>query len=210
MNTKSAIVYLVDDEHALRDSLTILLESEGFSVQCFESAENFLKAYKPEQHGCLILDEKMPGMSGLSLQEKLTELNIHIPIIFISGNTDCSGVATAFRGGAVDFLEKPFEHEIFIERIQEALAKDSRDRITDGEREKVLASFNQLTKREKEVLKLTVENNSSKHAAKKLWISHRTVEAHRKRIMEKMGVSNAVALVSKVLAANLYQLPLSR
>lgn len=123
-NFQAALVYLVDDEFAIRDSLTLLIESTGLEVKSFESSEAFLKNYNPDRPSCLILDVRMPLMGGLELQEELAAENINIQIIFISGNAEISDSAKAFRSGALDFLEKPFDNQILLERIEEAIKKD--------------------------------------------------------------------------------------
>ncbi|CAA9892469.1 Response regulator protein TmoT [Candidatus Methylobacter favarea] len=190
INRSDPVVYLVDDEFAIRDSLTLLLESSGQTVKSFDSAQAFLDDYKPEQAGCLILDVRMPLMSGFELQEKLAEKNITLPIIFISGNAQIPDSAKAFRAGAVDFLEKPFDYKILLQRIQEAINKDAEERAEASEKRRLQSRLDQLTCREKEVLSLIVSSHSSKEAGKILNISNRTIEVHRANIMEKMQVQN--------------------
>jgi Response regulator receiver domain. len=123
INNSTPLVYLVDDEFAIRDSLTLLIESTGQAVRSFESAEAFLNNYTPDQPGCLLLDVRMPLMTGHELQSELLNRGINIPIIFISGHADIADSAKAFRSGAVDFLEKPFNNEVLLERINEAIKK---------------------------------------------------------------------------------------
>lgn len=124
INITNALVYLVDDELAVRDALTLLLKTSGFAVISYDSAEAFLNNYVADQPGCLILDVTMPVMGGLELQEELVKRNINIPIIFISGNADILNSVKAIKAGAVDFLEKPFDNQMFIQRINDALKKD--------------------------------------------------------------------------------------
>jgi len=202
MNTEknSATVYLIDDELAIRDSMTYLIESAGLKIKSYESAEAFLNDHEQIQPGCLLLDVRMPAMSGLELQEELAKRNIRIPIIFISGNADIPETATAFRAGALDFIEKPFDHATLLQRIHEAIDKDIEARNRNSEIEKIQTCFDRLTQREKEVLKLIIDNNSSKQVAKQLAISPRTIDAHRARIMEKMQANNIVGLVAKVMS----------
>lgn len=194
----SAIVYVVDDELAIRDSMTFLLESVGINVRTFESAIDFLNNYAPTIPGCLILDVNMPFMNGLDLQEELNKRQINIPIIFISGNADIPASAKAFKAGALDFLEKPFEHKVLLELVEKAVNKDIENRDTFIRTEEIRSCYDKLTLREKQVLKLIVDHNSSKEVAKQLAISPRTIEAHRARIMEKMQADNIAGLLSKV------------
>lgn len=198
-----AMIYLVDDEFFIRDSLSLLIASTGRMVKCFESAADFLDDYTPELPGCLILDVRMPGMDGLELQEKLNERNINISIIFISGNADIPDSAKAFRAGALDFLEKPFDNRILLERIDEAIQKDIKSRAQTLEKQKIQDCYKRLTCREKEVLRLIIQSHSNKEAAEILNVSHRTIDAHRARVMEKMQAENAAALVTMVMSHDL-------
>jgi len=124
VNTSNTLVYLVDDELPVRDALSMLIKMSGFAVSSYDSAEAFLKNFDPDRPGCLILDVTMPVMGGLELQEELVKRNINIPIIFISGNADILNSVKAIKAGAVDFLEKPFDNQIFLQRIDDALKKD--------------------------------------------------------------------------------------
>jgi RNA polymerase sigma factor (sigma-70 family) len=203
INRSNPVVYLVDDEFAIRDSLTLLLESSGHSVKSFESAQAFLDNYESEQTGCLLLDVRMPLMSGLELQENLSEKNITLPIIFISGNADIPESAKAFRAGAVDFLEKPFDYQILLQRIEEAIHKDIEAREQSIEKRRLQNRLDQLTAREKEVLRLIINSYSSKEAAKILNISNRTIEVHRANIMEKMQAENLSELMRITMQSGL-------
>ncbi|MDD1625212.1 MAG: response regulator [Methylococcaceae bacterium] len=197
-NKPDTFVYLVDDEFAVRDSLTLLIESTGQTVRSFASAEAFLDNYNPEQPGCLLLDVRMPSMSGLELQGELLRREIFIPIIFLSGHAGIPDSAKAFRAGAVDFLEKPFDNEILLERIEEAIKKDiaSKERLI--EYREIQNSLDHLTVREKEVLSLIVRGHSNKEMARMLDISNRTIEAHRASIMEKMHANSLAELMVMV------------
>jgi FixJ family two-component response regulator len=204
-NKHESIVYLVDDEFAVRDSLSLLIESVGQNVRSFASAEAFLNNYTPDHPGCLLLDVRMPYMSGLDLQDELINRGISIPIIFISGHAGISDSAKAFRSGAVDFLEKPFSNDLLLERIQEALKKDKINREQQLEHRKlqrenrrIQKRLDQLTAREKEVLPLLAKGHSNKDTAKLLNISSRTVEAHRASIMEKMQANSLAELLMMV------------
>lgn len=197
------LVYLVDDEFAVRDSLELLLESSGQAVKSFESAEDFLASYDPDQPGCLLLDVRMPTMTGLELQEELLRKNITLPIIFISGHAEIPDSAKAFRAGAVDFLEKPFNNEILLQRIEEAIKKDIAFRDQFSEKQQILDRFKHLTTREKEVLTLIVTSHSNKEAAKILDISNRTIDVHRAHIMEKMQADSLAELMVMAMQCDL-------
>ncbi|WP_347989097.1 response regulator [Methylomonas sp. AM2-LC] len=199
IDISSAIIYLIDDEPVICDSIKCFIESTGLNIKCFNSAEGFLANYDNRQPGCLILDVRMPVMNGLELQELLLKENIEIPIIFISGNANIPDSAKAFRAGALDFLEKPFDNQLLLERLHEAIVKDIESRNKKFKNEHLYINFNRLTCREKEVLKLLIDHNSSKQIARQLDISPRTIDAHRARIMEKMQANNVVELVAKAL-----------
>ena len=197
-NRPDTLVYLVDDEFSVRDSLTLLIESTGQAVRSFASAEAFLNNYDPEQKGCLLLDVRMPTMSGLELQGELLRREISIPIIFISGHAGIPDSAKAFRAGAVDFLEKPFDNEMLLARIEEAIKKDIASKEQLIEYREIQNRLDHLTAREKEVLSLIVRGHSNKEMAKMLDISNRTIEAHRASIMEKMHANSLAELMLTV------------
>ena len=202
-NKPEALVYLVDDEYAVRDSLALLIESSGMTVRSFASALEFLDNYDPLQPGCLLLDVRMPAMSGLELQVELARREIVVPIIFISGHAGIPDSAKAFRAGAVDFLEKPFDNELLLQRIAEAIKKDLADREQRSEYRKIQNLLDYLTAREQEVLALIVSGHSNKAVAKILDISNRTVEAHRANIMEKTQVNSLAELMMKIAHADM-------
>jgi FixJ family two-component response regulator len=197
------LVYLVDDEFAIRDSLTLLLESRGQNVRSFESAADFLKNYDANQAGCLILDVRMPSMNGLELQEELLKRNITLPIIFISGHADIPDSAKAFRAGAVDFLEKPFDNETLLLRIEEAINKNITSRQQRSDKQIILDRFKHLTVREKEVMTLIVTSHSNKEAAKILDVSNRTIDVHRAHVMEKMQAESLQELMVMAVQCDL-------
>jgi two-component system, LuxR family, response regulator FixJ len=180
------LVYLVDDDFSIRDSLSLLIESTGQAVRCFESADDFLNNFDPDQAGCLILDVRMPSMTGLELQEELARRDFAIPIIFISGHADVPDSSKAFRAGAVDYMEKPFDSELLLVRMQEAIQKDLDTRVQLAEKRKLKKRLSTLTPREREVYILIVKGLSNKEVAKQLNISNRTIDVHRSKIMEKM------------------------
>ncbi|MDO9422587.1 MAG: response regulator [Methylobacter sp.] len=195
----TSVVYLVDDEFAIRDSLTLLIESTGKKVRSFESAEAFLNNYDSKYPGCLLLDVRMPLMTGHELQAELLNRGISIPIIFISGHADIPDSAKAFRAGAIDFLEKPFDNEMLLERINEAIQKDVAFRDESIKKRRIQDRIDHLTTREKEVLGLIVKSHSNKESAKILNISNRTVDVHRASIMEKMQAENVAELITMVM-----------
>lgn len=195
MSFKKSIVYLVDDEYVIRDSLALLITATGQAVKAYESASGFLSGYEPERPGCLLLDVRMPEMGGLELQEELIKRDINIPIIFISGHAEITDSAKAFRAGAVDFLEKPFDTEVLLERIKEAIARDIDNRERQIWKREVQNRLSQLTEREQQVLRLIVSSHSNKESAKILNISNRTIDAHRARIMEKLRADNLADLI---------------
>ncbi|MGZ8227401.1 MAG: response regulator transcription factor [Methylococcaceae bacterium] len=190
-----SVVYLVDDEDAIRDSLTLFIESTGQAVKSFACAKDFLNDYCPDQPSCLILDVRMPEMGGLELQEELSKRGIIISIVFISGHARITDSAKAFRGGAIDFLEKPFDGPLLIERINEAIKKDTE---SFGKR-KLQKRIDNLTPREKQVLSFIASGHPNKEIAKLLQVSNRTVEAHRAHIMEKLQVENIMDLMVLVM-----------
>jgi len=188
------LVYLVDDDYSVRDSLSLLIESTGQAVRCFESADEFLNNFDTEQAGCLILDVRMPNMTGLELQEEMARRNFSIPIIFISGHADIPDSSKAFRAGAVDYMEKPFDSNILLTRMQEAIQKDLDTRVHSAEIRKLKKRLGQLTPRELEVMVLIVKGLSNKQAAKQLVVSNRTIDVHRSKIMEKMEAADLAEL----------------
>lgn len=187
-------VFLVDDDQGMRDSLTLILELAGYRVRSFASPQAFLNAFSPMDHGCLLLDQRMPEMTGLDLQVALVERNCLLPIIFLSAFGDVPTTVRAIQGGAIDFLEKPASKEILIERIESAFAEDRRRRHEAASENHILERFRQLTPREQEVLGLTTQGFTNKDIARQLGISPRTVENHRARMMEKMRAANLAEL----------------
>ncbi len=201
-----ATVFLVDDEPAVRDAVSLFLMSKGHVVALFDSAQAFLDAYEPDQPGCLVLDIRMPGMSGMELQEELTRRQINIPIIFISGHGDVPIAVRAFKAGALDFLEKPFDNHKLLSCIEMAMERDQERRRRQSERTEMLGRYRQLTPREREVMVLVAEGKTNKDVARRLDISHRTVEIHRRRVMEKLGAASVSDLVSVSVLCGVYEL----
>lgn len=192
-------IFIVDDDAAVRDALKLLLRSVGQAVETFGSAQEFLDAYSEDRPGCLVLDIRMPGMSGLELQQKLNEKHSILPIIFITGHGDVPMAVEAMQAGAVDFIQKPFRDQDLIDRINQALEKDGSNRAALGERNDIRRRLDTLTPREREVLDLVVHGKANKVIAGDLKLSQRTVEIHRARVMEKMQASSLAHLVRMVL-----------
>lgn len=190
-----ATVFVVDDDAAMRESLRFLVESVGLDVETFERAEDFLARYDPELPGCLILDVRMPEVSGLELQERLAEYGSGLPIIMVTGYGDVPMAVRAMRNGAVDFIEKPFSDQHLIDRVQEAIARDRLRRTERKGRESVARRVSTLSAREREVLDLVVTGKANKVIAHELGLSPKTVEVHRARLMKKLNVSSVAELV---------------
>lgn len=188
-------VFLVDDDKAVRKALELLMETAQLRTESFDTAKAFLDVFDADRPGCLVLDLRMPGMSGIQLQEELLARGVNIPVIFLTGHGDVSMSAQAFRSGAVDFMEKPFDEGMLLERIHEAIQLDQSNRKaltiqTDAE-----ARLASLTPREREVMWLVVAGKASKMIARELDLSHRTVEKHRGRVMEKTGAGSLADLI---------------
>ncbi len=196
-------IYVVDDDQAVRESLCWLLESVDLPVATYASAQEFLADYNPEMGGCLILDVRMPGMSGLELQNKLIEIECTLPILIITGHGDVPMAVRALKNGAVDFIEKPFNDQKLLERIQHCLDQDRAQREARYMERVMRERYEQLTPREQEVLTRVVAGKLNKVIADELGISSKTVEAHRANIMEKMHASSLAELVTMCVTVGL-------
>ena len=190
---------VIDDDEAVRSSLKLLLRSVKLPVAVYASAQEFLPKYSVDQPGCLIVDVRMPGMSGLELQEQLNLRGAMIPVIFITGHGDISMAVEAMRHGAFDFLPKPFRDQDLLDRIQKALEKDAKNRLEIAQTERIRQQFESLTPREREVLELVTSGKANKVMAGDLGVSQRTIEIHRARVMEKMQANSLAQLVRMVL-----------
>ncbi len=197
------IVFVVDDDQAIRRSLKWLIESVGLQVETYASADDFMSSYYPGRAGCLLLDVRMPGMSGLELQEHFARNDIHIPIIIITGHGDVPMAVRAMKAGAIDFIDKPFNDELLLESIRNALAIDQQQREFQSRRAEIAARLAHLTPREHEVMEMVTEGRSNKEIAMDLGVSAKTVEAHRARVMEKMEAGSLAELVRMVMAAGI-------
>ena len=195
------IIYIIDDDEALRDSLVWLLESSGYRVQALESAERFLARYDENLTGCLVLDVRMPGMSGLELFEELGRRRCTLPVIFITGHGDVPMAVSALKKGAVDFIEKPFTDRDMLGLIEQCLASERENRGKRRQEADTARRLAQLTQREREVLDLIILGKLNKQIADVLGISIKTVEVHRARVMEKMGAHSLAELVQDVVSA---------
>ncbi len=202
MTAPQQIIYVVDDDEAMRDSMTWLLEGEGYQVACFDSAAGFLGAWRSSLRGCIVLDVRMPEMSGLELQEKLDSIGSHLPIIFVTGHGDVPMAVGALQRGACDFIEKPFHNADLLARIERALELDSQIAARQQRDNAIASRLEQLTQREREVMQLVVAGKLNKQIADELDISMKTVEAHRARVMEKMGVRTLAELVKVIMSVN--------
>lgn len=192
-------IFIVDDDEAVRDSLRWLLEANGYRVKCFAGGEQFLDAYDPDQVGVLIADVRMPGMSGLELQEALIERQAPLPIVFITGHGDVPMAVSTMKKGAVDFLEKPF-NETELRKIVARMLEDATERVSQAQLQKNQeAILARLTAREQQVLERIVAGRLNKQIAGDLNISIKTVEAHRANIMEKLEVTTVADLMKIAL-----------
>jgi len=200
-------VSVVDDDAAVRNSLRWLLESANFHVETYASAREFLNGYDPETPGCLLLDVRLSGQSGLDLQQQLVTEGIGIPVIIITGHGDVPTAVRAMRTGALDIIEKPFDHQHLLNRIRQAVELDLRNRVGRAERAEITARLASLTQREREVLDRVVSGRANKQIAAELSISTKTVEAHRAHVMEKMRADSLAGLIQLVRAAGANEHP---
>ena len=200
MANQDPIIFVVDDDEAVRLSTEMLIRSMGLRVESFESAAEFLEDFDPQQPGCIILDIRMPGMSGLELQEHLNEIQATIPVIFVTGHGDVPMAVKAMKAGAIDFIQKPFRDQELIDRVHAALDHDSDERQESEVRATTQKYVDLLTTRELEVMGLVVDGRANKEIAFDLGLSLRTVEIHRARVMSKMSAESLPDLVRKVLS----------
>jgi FixJ family two-component response regulator len=190
-----AIVFVIDDDESLREALNSLIRSVGLSVETFASAHEFLQSPRPDLPACLILDVRMPGLSGLDLQRDLTKADIHIPIIFITGHGDIPMSVRAMKAGAIEFLTKPFRDQDLLDAIQQALEHDRLQRSQRADNAELFNRYQSLTTRETEVFGLVVKGMLNKQIALQLGTSEITIKLHRRQVMEKMQADSLADLV---------------
>jgi len=198
-------VWLVDDEADIRDAVSFLLGTAGFEVRTFASPAELLEQITPAHRGCLILDVRLPGMDGLELQARLREEGVTMPIVFISGHGDIPMAVRAVNAGAMDFLEKPFDDEALLERVEQALAQDREQAAHAEAVAQIERRLENLTPREREVMEHMLQGKLNKIIAADLGMSVRTVEVHRARVLEKLGVRNSSEMVRQVLSTEAYR-----
>ena len=196
-----ATVFIVDDEEPMRNALQRLFRAAGLAVQAHASGREFLNAYNPDRSGCLLLDLMMPEMTGLELQAALAQRGFRLPIIFLTGAGEIASAVAAMKAGAADFIEKPFDNEFLVARIKRALEHAAGRQIADESGDESRRRLALLTPREREVMQHIVTGNTSKMTGRLLGVSHRTVEIHRARIMEKTGADSLADLVRIALGA---------
>jgi FixJ family two-component response regulator len=197
---KEQTVFIVDDDVAVCDSIQELVESVGLRAESYTSGQAFLDHYQPERSGCLVLDVRMAGMSGLVLQEKLKERGNRIPVIIITGHADVPMAVHALKAGAVDFVQKPYRNQLLLDSINNALTIDSIARRSLDEAQECDRQLAKLTRREQEVLDNLLAGSSSKQIARELGISTRTVETHRQNLLRKLGIGSITELMLHPIA----------
>ncbi len=199
----TSTIFIVDDDAAVRDSLSALLEADGFATETFESAKAFLAGYRPKDACCVIADIRMPDMDGLELQEELIRRAWGLPVIIVTGHGDVPLAVRAMKAGAVDFIEKPFDDDVLRASIERGIAQSKRTRGESALTQEVAARIAELTAREREVMEHLVAGRPNKVIAHRMDISPRTVEVHRGRVMEKMHARSLSDLVRMALAAKI-------
>jgi RNA polymerase sigma factor (sigma-70 family) len=198
--TNEATVFVVDDDQGVRDALQLLLESVGLQVEAFASAQEYLDGFDPRRVGCLVLDIRMPGMSGLELQARLNAEVIHPAIVIITGHGDVPMAVRAVQAGAVDFLEKPFNDQALLDSVHRALEQDAKQRGRASRLADIRERLERLTPREREVMELVIAGQRNKVIAADLNVSQSTVEAHRAKVMEKMEAKTLSDLMRMMLS----------
>jgi FixJ family two-component response regulator len=195
MSETDGLIFIIDDDASLRESLRNLIQSVGLRVQAFTSAQEFLRSNRPDVPSCLVLDVRLKGLSGLDLQKRMAEADIEIPIIFMTGHGDIPMTVTAMKAGAVEFLTKPFRDQDLLDAIQQALERDRKAREQRSNIEDLRSRYGSLTRREREVMALLVAGLLNKQIAGELGTSETTVKIHRHHVMEKMAAGSFAELV---------------
>lgn len=201
MKNQNTTIHIIDDDPSMCKYLSELVETINYKSKTYTNANDFLKSYSDDGLGCLVLDLRLPGISGLELQQQLAGKNIDLPVIMISGFGDVSTAVKAMKAGVLDFLEKPFRGQDLLDLIHNAINKHKKDRVKNNSQNEALNRIKSLTQREKEVMEHVVAGTLNKDIAKKLEISIKTVEVHRANVMEKMAVSSVADLVRVSLEA---------
>lgn len=196
----SPAIFIIDDDPAVQQALRLLFRSAGHHAEIFSSATQFLGAYHEQMAGCILLDVRMPGMSGLELQDRLQDRHAILPIIFMTGHGDVPMAVTAMQAGALDFIQKPFNDQELLDRVMQALQRDAQNRKLLQEKHEIRARLESLTVREREIMDMVVDGKPNKVIAGDLQLSQRTVEIHRARVMEKMLATSLAHLVRMVIA----------
>ena len=200
--TTKATVHVVDDDHGTLNYLSDLLSTVNYNTKTYHTAHEFLEQYKEDGLGCLVLDLRLPGISGLELQQQLADHHIDLPVIMISGFGDVPTAVKALKAGVLDFIEKPFRGQDLLDRIQLAISKHKLDRKKNASINEARKLVDSLTRREREVMDLVVKGNLNKDIATQLGISIKTVEVHRSNVMDKMGVNSVTDLVRLSMLSN--------
>ena len=203
MTAQEQLVYVVDDDQGMLDSTVWLLESVGLKALPFTSGRAFLDACEPNRPACVLLDVRMPGMGGLNVQEEMRARGIDLPVIFVSGHADVPIVVRAFKAGAVDFIEKPYNEQLLLDSVQQALDRRPARPRRDARLAEVQARLDQLTPRERDVLLPLVRGYTNREVAEQLDISVKTVDLYRSRVMKRMQAETLPELVGMVIAAGL-------
>jgi FixJ family two-component response regulator len=199
MKEQSPTVFVVDDDDAVRQSLKLLFKSAGIAAEAAGSAQEFLSSYEASHPGCLVLDVRMPGMSGLEMQHELNVRGAMIPVIFITGHGDIPMAVEAMQHGAFDFLQKPFRDQELLDRVQRALSRDADNRVRMRHTDRIRERLSSLSPRELEVLELVTQGKANKMVAGDLGVSQRTVEIHRAHVMQKMEAGSLAELVRMMM-----------
>jgi two-component system response regulator FixJ len=194
------IVYVIDDDDGMRRALSLLLSTVGYKTLVFANPSDFLSQFDPDTHGCLVLDIRMPGMSGLELQQHLNRTGSMLPVIFITGHGDVPMAVQAMKEGAFEFIQKPFRDQDLLDRLNHALQQDAENRNNLARRADVVRRLETLTPRERQVMDMVVDGSANKVIAIDLNLSERTVEIHRAKVMEKMGARSVAHLVKLQLS----------
>jgi FixJ family two-component response regulator len=197
-------VFIVDDDYDTRDSLKLFVESIGFHVADFDCVHDFLEAHHHDMPGCLIMDVRLPKISGLELQDHFQRKNIHLPIIFLTNNSNVSIAVRTMKAGAVDFLEKPFDEQLLLDSIHKAMGIDRKIRETKQQHSRIMEKIGNLSQREEEVLRLLIQGKANKVIASNLGLSTKTIETHRAHIMRKLGVSSMAGLMWMAITSGEY------